>query len=1221
MDAHSPSPSPQEEDVSVLAGTPPTPPLPSAQSSQPASMPSSTPSTRPNSIALPPHPAIALPVTATPEPTPRFNLPHAPPRDPHLAAQAAALNEQPASSATATATSTTRAPSPTANTPLPAVHPADHPSRLLSADDPPDSVATTTAPTSPTASRSAHHTNHSHGWISHRRRSRSARARSHTSPLSDTDDADVLHGDHIPDRAWLAQHLDLAAATLDDADAAANDGFGIIVDRVVTSQLLEHHAVVMHQLLHRCRHTDPAVDALYLIRAENRYVKWLFMLERLRAVGDEGLVPAGRIVPPLDVVLMWLAHFTAVRHYVEDVSRLFDDSLLYLSPPLAKIRELLDSDPFGYTHASSERMWTSFTGEDWTLQFDDVSPFYLSCPTCTNDVEVAPANYLRLKLEQGFKGLSCDQCGTVLTASFLSAVRFVNDFKGSLREPNTYVAGTLLNPVSGKPNHYLSKQIVQYLSQAPSVADLYAAVVVPVPSPPHSPALAPQAATPSVPTSEQGSTTAEASTTVNDPLAPTPIRPGSSVTVLAPPPRTHSEPPTSPTFPRPRSAASATTSTPTPPTGSGRRSTDSARSAEARRQQQDLEFVYALSHSLVQRGGTMTRTAPTTSSSSSRDASSGGPTSVGGVGLGLAMAAAADARHNNNNSSNNAGSGSSSSRHNNPNHRRSSFSFWTHTSSPRPAKQSLDPWRDIANVLFRLEVDLYALELEDHRLISWHIRAAIDRMERGYRNLVTPLSLDLIARVRGHWRTTAALIVAWLAYAGAKTPACGPDQGPLDAGLGGREGGLLAPPAGRPGSVHSTSGSDDGGAAAAAAASASANGEGGAADGVPDQDASAAINHHPADAVMAMLPAGMLGIPGLANAPTASASSTAADSASLASSSTFSRKRRTPSSKKKPSSSSDRLSVLVTPASSSTAPSSSPHHPLTSSTLSRSSPLTRTSPPNSPSPTSSRNPRSAQNHPLPAPIALEVAAVAAMANDPPPAMYKLTRSKSATAKLGSAGAAAAARARTRSTPATRARAPTAAQSVPSLHSATSGGSLDDIVLDPESVNTLERTSALPPPVPPLPEYVHPPVANSSSAWAANGDDPAPIPSLLAVVDTQVLAQSTVRYHKFLLLQRAHAGLYSARMALPIDLVLANWTHLMYPPRYIRFSGAYFGRLVTYEFATVQALDAALRNTARKWRRRYGEHVDVGYRPKLSWGDKIAAVVDRFVGRLVSAAPL
>ncbi|KAI9151147.1 hypothetical protein H9P43_009762 [Blastocladiella emersonii ATCC 22665] len=108
----------------------------------------------------------------------------------------------------------------------------------------------------------------------------------------------------------------------------------------------------------------------------------------------------------------------------------------------------------------------------------------------------------------------------------------------------------------------------------------------------------------------------------------------------------------------------------------------------------------------------------------------------------------------------------------------SGFGFWNPAggSSSHKAQRSqrLDPWRDISNVLFRLEVDLYALELEDHRLISWHIRAAIDRMERCYRDLVTPLSLDLVARVRGHWRTTATLVLAWLTYAGQPDPSAVP---------------------------------------------------------------------------------------------------------------------------------------------------------------------------------------------------------------------------------------------------------------------------------------------------------------------------------------------------------------------------------------------------------------------------------------------------------------
>ncbi|KAI9151142.1 hypothetical protein H9P43_009757 [Blastocladiella emersonii ATCC 22665] len=899
-----------------------------------------------------------------------------------------------------------------------------------------------------------------------------------------TDSEDDLVQGEVPDRAWLAAQLnpvvpDAAAKLM----AAANGQQGVTVDRVVDTAALIDHAVVLHQLLHRTRHGDPATDALYLVRAENRYVKWLFMLERLRAAGDEAMVPAGRVVPPLDVAVMWLAHLTAVRHYVEDVARLFDDALLYLVPPMARLRALIEQPE--YMDRASAQLWESFTGEPFTLAFDDNSPFYLSCPTCTASVMVPCADYLRLKLEPGFHGIVCAPgtaeggagCGTVLTASFLSAVRYVNDFKGSQRESNTYVAGTLLNPVSGKPNHYLSKQIVLYLAQAPSVVDLYGAIAVPIPTPPE--LLHPIGVAAPSPVPEADEDGDEVVTLPGNATPPT--GPGSSAATLG--------------------------------GGSG---ADSAASSEV------------------------------------------GPTPHASASAGI--------HHHRPQRTNTAASTSSG------------FGFWNPAggSSSHKAQRSqrLDPWRDISNVLFRLEVDLYALELEDHRLISWHIRAAIDRMERCYRDLVTPLSLDLVARVRGHWRTTATLVLAWLTYAGQPDPSA-------------------VPAAAAAGAANASSDnpddSDDESGAQPAGPAPRPDATNGSATASPLADVDGS-SRHAADAVMAMLPAGMVGV--------------------RVRGSGKSRTRR---------GGGDRSAISVWIGGTATA---NPG-PNAVSTLGR-------------RPATADDVRAAA-HAVPSGV------VAVDAPVPPPlggtnaAAYKLTRSKSvpgsAQGMVAGAGGGSLPRSASGSIRRSfgwRANSTSAASSSASAAGDAADPSRRRARSTPPGSGDAMPDATAPPPVPPLPasnsadssdaaSYIQPP---PGSPWDdIDGVTVVPASALLAALDPAVLTASTVRYHKFLLLQRSHAGLYAQRMALPIDLVLCNWTHLLYPPRYVRFAGTHFGRLITYEFATPQALDAALRNTARKWRRRYRERLDPGFRPKLSWSDKIVAVLDRVVGRLVSSGPM
>jgi hypothetical protein len=619
---------------------------------------------------------------------------------------------------------------------------------------------------------------------------------------------------------------------------------GITVDRVVSVTSVSDVLIVLRHLLFRTRSNDPRKDLVYLVRAENRYVKWLFLLERLRSIGDEELIRTGRVVPPLDVLTMWLTHLSSIRHYVEDIARMFDDTILTISPPLARIRIILEG-PEPYMDASSAALWESFTGEPFILPFDDESPFVIACPTCTGTIQVPCDEYIRLKTEPLYDGVVCGSpeipgCGTILSAAYLSALRFVNDFKGSLVEEGTFVAGCLLNPITGKPNPGLAKQIVQYLAQAPSVTDLYAAVVVPLPE--------------------------QDELTNGSPEA-------------------------------------------TSPTEFSRLRIPRLRSPRER-------------------------------------------------------------------------------------------------SSPAPAlSQNVQPWRDIGHVLFRLEVDLYALELEDHRLISWHLRAAIERMERCYRNLVTPLSLDLVSRLRFSWRPTATLLIAWFTVSGSSTskaPSYTEESGVLE--------------------------SDE------------------SEESIPDEkllslesDPSLDIPSF-ASCIMGALPEGTVRA--------------------------MNRRKG-----------SDQI-ILWLP------------------------------------------------------------------------FYDESESQYFSANRKVAGG-------------------------------NSGAT---------------------------------PFASSYVLSGANQTD-GTFPC------TSTLASATVRYHQMLLLQAEHAGLYASRQALAMDMILTHWTHLCYPPRYVRYCSVHFGRLVTYEFSNAQSWHVALATAKRRWQRRYPQAFNPGVRPRLSVTSRAAAAVDRVVSKLLSPGPL
>ncbi|KAL7747848.1 hypothetical protein RI367_006783 [Sorochytrium milnesiophthora] len=747
----------------------------------------------------------------------------------------------------------------------------------------------------------------------------------------------------------------LASTDLANIEATPNVD-GLIVDRVVNNSMLEVHMQFLHYVFHSLRHPDERKEQLYFCRAENRYVKFLFMLERLRTSNEEQMILSGRVVPPMDVMLFWYLHLTNIRHYVEDMTRLFDETLLHITLPMNRAVELYKVGP-SYVDRESAILWESFTGEPYQLSFDDESPFFLNCPVCLTSLQLSCWEYVQLKSDPSFAGIPCTNCATVLTAGYLSAVRFVNDFRGSLREENTFVAyvlvfrGTLLNHITGKPNHYLARQIVQYLTQAPSITDLF--------------------------------------------------------------------------------------------------------------------------------------TAPNTA----------------------------------------------------------------------------HPWRQIQSTLWRLEVDLYALELEDHRVISWHIRVAVDRMEKAYRNLVTPLSLDLVSRV-GRWRTHTAMLLSWF---GQRQPSwVQPDradgtQTPT-AGAGGSGTGSVLDPS------DVLSHIDEKGFKIKRV-----NAADNSASSSPTTTKNAAkAQRRRSKSFISSLLSDSPSLPrrfrsATTESPTPSGPSTLRES-------------RQVDDIEEDEDGDDDDDVPLGMAQSSRGQLEVPPKPSRKRTPSLPASLYR------------RARRSLSF----AHSTSDVATLPSLtAVESAPALPQINRL------------------------APTARGMSVSISQPELATTTTTTTSPDVSQDDD--NDLAHTSVpdsslITPPASADAWYLVPPPLEELELLE-HPHALLDIPPL--VIDPQLLVTATVRYHKFLLLQQHHNHLYSDRLALGIDILLCYLTHQLFPLRYITFCGAHFCRLITYEFNSRKDLHFALTKTKALWQKRYHEPYDAGYRPRLKATEKLGVMLEGALSKLLN----
>ncbi|KAJ3366994.1 hypothetical protein GGF32_000055 [Allomyces javanicus] len=192
-------------------------------------------------------------------------------------------------------------------------------------------------------------------------------------------------------------------------------------DLLLSKESLEAHLDLIESFsmhLSLARHQDKAhegkIDTRYLLKAENRYYKWLVMLSQGKVV-----------MPPVDVLLLWYNHMTHLPTYHRDLAAIFGDAevptLLVTPFPLLQFMiQTLNRQIDGAAQAA----WEKFTGQPYVLLHNaDVieHPWLLQCPACCSYFPVEVTEFVKLRLAQS--GVECAVCSRVISKQALLLMR------------------------------------------------------------------------------------------------------------------------------------------------------------------------------------------------------------------------------------------------------------------------------------------------------------------------------------------------------------------------------------------------------------------------------------------------------------------------------------------------------------------------------------------------------------------------------------------------------------------------------------------------------------------------------------------------------------------------------------------------------------------------------------------------------------------------------
>lgn len=173
--------------------------------------------------------------------------------------------------------------------------------------------------------------------------------------------------------------------------------------------------------------------------------------------GTERFSWGPRVLPPLDVLLVWHSHMLNPKDYLEDCLRSGLRGLWTSGMPWKLVNRAIDSQ-FTYTvDVACMAAWESLTGRKWARVVDAPCKS-VKCPSCFELEQVLWTTWglgesdTRNRPGQGYCDdnlkFHCSQCITTMDKPFLELSRFIDDFEGLLTDGRP-MPGTILDKESG----------------------------------------------------------------------------------------------------------------------------------------------------------------------------------------------------------------------------------------------------------------------------------------------------------------------------------------------------------------------------------------------------------------------------------------------------------------------------------------------------------------------------------------------------------------------------------------------------------------------------------------------------------------------------------------------------------------------------------------------------------------------------------------------------
>ncbi|KAH8556565.1 hypothetical protein BGW37DRAFT_473163 [Umbelopsis sp. PMI_123] len=206
----------------------------------------------------------------------------------------------------------------------------------------------------------------------------------------------------------------------------------------VTLSDCQYHASLLHTF-YNLRIKDPALEKVYLARAERRYYLWMDHVQEFE--------PSTQILPPIDVIYMWHAHLLSPYRYYEDLLR--NGWEIFLNKDYGLPLERLDWAKRTFADGvdpDSEQYWNKFFSDQpyqLTEANLDQGQSVIICPKCKSEIKSSWKGYGKMRTDkEAF--LKCSACQETVTVEVLSCDRFVRDWLESTPE-HMKLAGFQLN--------------------------------------------------------------------------------------------------------------------------------------------------------------------------------------------------------------------------------------------------------------------------------------------------------------------------------------------------------------------------------------------------------------------------------------------------------------------------------------------------------------------------------------------------------------------------------------------------------------------------------------------------------------------------------------------------------------------------------------------------------------------------------------------------------